>query len=71
MTGTEKEVLDFLRDFEISSRTYFLGKGVTNSELPEVLLEAQWQLLRNILQSKLGPPPRQKNYRHNSRRKSL
>ncbi len=63
MTRAEQEALDFLREFEASTRNYFLRKGVAHSELPSALLEAQWQLLHNILQSKLSHPSRQQNYR--------
>lgn len=70
MTSAEQEVLAFLRDFELSSRTYFLRKGLANSELPSALLEAQWQLLHHILLSKSSIGTRQKNYRQTTRRKS-
>lgn len=69
MTNVEREALDFLRDFEVSSRTYFMHKGLANSELPTAILEAQWQLLHYILQSKMTS--RQINVRTRQRGKRL
>lgn len=69
MASGKREVLNFLRDFETSTRNYLLSQGVADSELPAVLLEAQWQMLHNILQSKLAVNKRQQNFRHVIRHK--
>ncbi len=65
MTSAKQEALEFLREFENSTRSYFLRKGLADSEVPAAVLEAQWQLLRNILRSKTLP--RQKNCRRQQR----
>jgi hypothetical protein len=67
MNISEQEALDFLKEFEVTSRSYFLRKGIVDSELPDALLEAQWQLLSCILQSKLTTVSRQGNFRQKNR----
>ncbi|HZW82414.1 MAG TPA: hypothetical protein VFF14_03190 [Candidatus Deferrimicrobium sp.] len=67
MNISQQEALDFLKEFEVTSRSYFLRKGMVDSELPEALLQAQWQLLSCILQSKLTPASRQGNFRQKTR----
>jgi len=63
MTNAEQEALDFLREFEISTRGYFLRRGLVESELSSAILEAQWQLLHDILRAKTSIMLRQKNHR--------
>ncbi len=71
MTNSEREALDFLKDFENSTRSFFLHQGMADSDLPSALLEAQWQLLGCILRSKLDSAKRQGNYRSLIRRKGI
>ena len=61
MTRAEQEALEFLREFEISTRNYFLGSGMADCDIPGAVLEAHWQLLHNIMRANLVGSLRKRN----------
>ncbi|TGE32280.1 hypothetical protein [Desulfosporosinus sp. Sb-LF] len=47
-----EEVLEFIRDFETSSREYLLSKGLSEYELTNAYLDLQWDFLHAILRQR-------------------
>lgn len=52
MVSSDEEVLNFIREFEDSSREYLLSHGTSKHDLDNAYLELQWQFLQTILKTK-------------------
>lgn len=52
MLSSDEEVLNFIREFEDSSREYLLSHGTSKLDLDNACLELQWQFLQTILKTK-------------------
>lgn len=49
MSSSEQEALDFLHEFELLIQKNIKQQGLPESEVSMAILEAQWELLHNIL----------------------
>lgn len=50
----EDEVLQFIREFEISSKDYLRARGISDRDMADAYLQVQWEFLHTIMHKR--PP---------------
>ena len=68
MLSPREDALEFIREFEVSSRDYLLAQGTSEQDFASAYLELQWKFLRTIITKQ--PSLTRRNKTNSLRKKS-